>query len=175
MNLKYLVLGLLLVMPLLYFLGRGFEFDPKEIKSPLIGKEAPVFSLPVLGSTETMALSSYRGKPVVVNFWATWCVPCKQEHGLLLQAAARYGENVQFIGIVYQDTEEKIKAWLGSQGTAYPTLIDMGSRAAIAFGVYGVPETFFLDSQGIIVDKYAGPLPAAYLVDRLEHLLGGRL
>lgn len=170
MNWKYLSVGLVLVVPLLYFLGRGFDFDPKEIQSPLVGKPAPELTLPALGG-QTYQVSALKGTPVVLNFWATWCVPCKQEHELLQQAAAHYEGKVQFLGVVYQDTEEKIRAWLGPTGSKYPTLLDIGSRGAIGYGVYGVPETFFINRAGVIVEKFAGPVSAQYLVATVEKLI----
>ena len=173
MNWKYLLIGLVMVVPLLYFLGRGFEFDPKEIKSPLVGKPAPELALSAIGGGQNYDLMALKGTPVIVNFWATWCVPCKQEHALLQQAATHYQGQVQFLGVVYQDTEEKIKAWLGPTGSAYPTLLDVGSKGAIAFGVYGVPETFFINRTGVIVEKYAGPVSAQYLVGQIERLIKG--
>ena len=172
MNLKYLVVGLSFTLPLVYFMGRGFDFNPNKIDSPLIGKAAPDFRLTTLGGGEAGLADIKGGKPAVVNFWATWCVPCRQEHPLLQKAAQRYGEKVQFYGIVYQDTEDKIRDWLGPAGSVYPTLVDMGSRTAIAYGVYGVPETFFVDRNGVVLDKYAGPLPSAYLIGMIEKLLG---
>lgn len=169
MNWKYLFLGALFTVPLLYFLGRGFEFDPHRIDAPIIGRTAPVVTLPVLGGGERSVTSNTQ--PVILNFWATWCVPCREEYPLLKEAAKRYGDKVQFLGVVYQDTEAAIQKLLGPGGAPYPTLIDTGSRTAIAYGVSGVPETFFITRSGVVLDKYSGPLPADYLVSMIEKLL----
>ena len=169
MNWKILLGGLALVVPLLVILALGFGQDPHEFDSPLIGKPAPDFTLSTLDGVEVQ-LSSLKGKPVVLNFWATWCVPCRQEHPALLSAAARNGDRVQFYGVVYQDEPAKIEVWLDKHGKGYPTLVDEGSRAAIAFGVYGVPETYVIDAQGIIRNKFVGPVDPGTLSQQLEAL-----
>ena len=105
-----------------------------------------------------ISLESLRGKPVVMNFWATWCVPCYQEHPALVGAARALGKDVQFLGVVYEDDEARVGAFLEKRGSAYPSLLDDGGRTAIAYGVAGVPETFFIDAAGRVVEKYVGPL-----------------
>jgi cytochrome c biogenesis protein CcmG/thiol:disulfide interchange protein DsbE len=171
MNTKVLALGALVTVPLIAVLAAGFQHDPHEIASPLVGRPAPDFSLVPLGGDAPVQLSALRGTPAVVNFWATWCVPCQQEHPGLLQVAQLYGEKVHFFGVVYQDEPTKIDAWLQRHGSAYPTLVDEGSRAAIAFGVYGVPETFVVDAAGTIVHKFTGPVDPNDLADLLDTLV----
>ena len=94
---------------------------------------------------------------LVVSLWATWCIPCIQEHAALT-AAARTNPDVTFLGVVYEDTRENALNFLAQRGSAYNSYADEDGKAAIAFGVYGVPETFFIDAAGTIVDKYVGPL-----------------
>lgn len=171
MNTKVLVAGGLLTIPLVVVLAIGFQHDPRQIDSPLVGKPAPEFSLLPVEGTDPVSLTALRGKPAVVNFWATWCVPCKQEHPALVQVARMFGDKVSFLGVVYQDEPARIRTWLGQSGSAYPTLVDEGSRAAIAFGVYGVPETFVVDAAGTIVHKFTGPVDPNELVDLLNGLL----
>lgn len=171
MNWKYLSIGLLVTVPLLVLLAVAFQYDPHYIASPLIGKPAPDFSLPVLDSTQEQRLSDLKGSPVVLNFWATWCVPCRQEHANLQAASQKWGKQVQFLGVVYQDEPAKIRDWLNRYGSGYPTLIDVGSKAAIGFGVYGVPETYFIDAAGVIQDKYAGPLSLELINAYVQALL----
>jgi cytochrome c biogenesis protein CcmG/thiol:disulfide interchange protein DsbE len=113
-------------------------------------------------------LADYRGRVVVLNFWATWCVPCFQEHPLLVGAARSLGERARFVGVIYEDSEEQVRAFLARQGSAYPSLVDPGSRTAIAFGVFGVPETYFIDAEGKIAAKHIGPLDAASLEAKLR-------
>ena len=171
MNWKVLVAGLVPVVALVGVLASGFGKDPKALPSMLEGKAAPPFELITLDG-ETISLESLKGKPVVLNFWATWCRPCVQEHPVLLQASQVYGpRGVQFIGILYGDEAENASAWLAREGQAYPTLLDPGQRTAIDYGVGGVPETFFIGRDGTIVHKYSGPIPMAKMVEILEELL----
>jgi cytochrome c biogenesis protein CcmG/thiol:disulfide interchange protein DsbE len=161
------VLTVLLVTVLLAGLGR----DPKHINSPLIGKSAPPFTLQRAGSGEAIDLTAFRGKPVVVNFWATWCGPCWEEHPILNASARAYGDRVQFLGVVFQDDEAKILGFLQQRGAAYPTVIDNHGKTAIAYGVGGVPETFVLDANGMIVAKHDGPISAEQLQSYLAEVL----
>jgi cytochrome c biogenesis protein CcmG/thiol:disulfide interchange protein DsbE len=156
-----LAVGLIVVGVLVAVLASGFQHDPRAITSPLLGKAAPDFTLQTLepdasGTTATVKLSAQHGTPVVINFWATWCIPCQQEHSTLLAVSREFNSVAKFYGVVYQDKPEAIDAWLKARGRAYPTLIDVGSQAAIAFGVYGVPETFVIDKKGIIREKFTG-------------------
>lgn len=171
MNVKVLVVGALVVVPLVLVLASGFQHDPHSISSPLVGKPAPDFSLGAIGADAPVQLASLRGKPVVVNFWATWCVPCQKEHAGLLQVSRMFAGKVQFYGVVYQDEPAKIQEWLGRHGAGYPTLVDEGSRAAIAFGVYGVPETFVVDAAGLIAHKFTGPVDPNQLAALLDRLV----
>jgi cytochrome c biogenesis protein CcmG, thiol:disulfide interchange protein DsbE len=157
-NRKALVVGLLVVLPLLAVLVANLGRDPHTVRSPLIGNPAPPFALRAVAGGDPISLESLRGKPVVMNFWATWCVPCYQEHAALVGAARTLGREVQFIGIVYDDEEARVSAFLAERGSAYPSLLDDGGRTAIAYGVAGVPETFFIDAAGRVVEKYVGPL-----------------
>lgn len=175
MNKTVLVTGLLLVVPLVVVLAMGFGRDPHAIRSPLIGREAPPFSLVTVGEQkETLSLASLQGKPLVVNFWATWCQPCKQEHGVLTRGARMFGDKVQFVGVVYEDEEPAILDFLARYGSGYPALLDQGGKTAIAYGVTGVPETFFIGADGKVVSKYAGPLTPDLLAQHVRGLLEAR-
>jgi len=158
MNRVVLISGLVIFAALVGVLFLNLGHDPSAINSPLIGKPAPSFALKAVGSGETIDVARLRGKPAIINFWATWCGPCYQEHPTLVQNAQVLGKQVQFVGVVFNDTEPKIQAFLNERGSAYPTLLDESGKTAIAYGVGGVPETFFLDRNGTIVAKYAGPL-----------------
>lgn len=158
MNRTVLAVGSVVGIALLGILFMALGNDPGKIDSPLIGKAAPGFALKAVGSGETIDLQQLRGRPVVINFWATWCMPCYEEHPTLVANARSLGNDVQFIGVVFNDTEEKIQAFLRERGSAYPTLLDQQGKIAIAYGVGGVPETFFVNRQGTIVAKYSGPI-----------------
>lgn len=171
MNKKVLVVGLLLVVPLIVVFALSFGGNPHAVRSPLIGRQAPPFALETVGDHRTVSLASLAGKPTVVNFWATWCEPCKLEHGVLTRGARAFADQVQFVGIVYEDEEKAITAFLDRYGSGYPALIDEGGKTAIAYGVSGVPETFFIDATGRIVSKFAGPLSPDRLAQHVRELL----
>ncbi|MEK7704984.1 MAG: redoxin domain-containing protein [Myxococcota bacterium] len=170
MNWRSALIGAVVVIPLLVILALGFGQDPHEVPSVLEGKPAPAFELATVDG-KPMRLEEFRGKPVVINFWSTWCRPCKLEHGLLQQSARMYGERVQFVGIVYQDELEAVRRYLQAGGEAYPQLMDSGSKVAIDYGVAGVPESFFIDATGVIRHKQAGVLTPDVLRGTLDRLL----
>jgi len=163
LNRVVLIAGILITVALVAILSAGLGKDPQHIDSPLIGKQAPDFALKAVGTGETIDLTQFRGKPLVVNFWATWCRPCYEEHPVLVSNAQIMQGQVQFLGVVFQDKEEKIQQFLNERGTAYPTLVDQAGKTAIAYGVGGVPETFFLNKDGRIVDKFVGPIDSESL------------
>ena len=171
MNKAVLIAGSVIGISLLGVLFLALGNDPTRIDSPLIGKPAPAFALKAVGAPQTIDLQKLRGRPVVVNFWATWCMPCYEEHPTLVQNARALGSDVQFIGVVFNDTEDKIQQFLNERGSAYPTVLDQQGKTAIAYGVGGVPETFFLDRQGIIVAKYSGPMNSEILQANVQKAL----
>ena len=162
MNRTVLIIGILIVAAVVFVLFAGLGKDPAHIDSPLVGRPAPPFALKAVGSGELLDIEKLRGRPVILNFWATWCGPCYEEHPTLV-ANARNLPGVQFVGVVFNDDEDKIMRFLAERGTAYPTLLDANGKTAIAYGVGGVPETFFINPAGTIVAKYAGPLSTAEL------------
>lgn len=170
MNRKVLVIGVFLVGILMAVLATNLDRDPHKVRSPLLGRVAPGFQLRLAGGTENMSLDQYRGKPLVVNFWATWCVPCYAEHPVLVAGARANSGRAQFLGVVYDDKEPKILEFLAQYGSSYPNLIDREGKTAIAYGVYGVPETFFIAGDGRIVAKHEGPLTPESLTANLGKL-----
>jgi len=157
LNRRVLALGLLLVVPLLAILLMNLGRDPHAVRSPLVGRPAPPFTMTPVGGGAPVSLESLRGRPVVLNFWATWCAPCIQEHPALNGVAAER-KDVTFLGVVYQDEEPRIREFQRRYGSAYPSLLDPEGKAAIAYGIAGVPETFFIDTKGTIVAKVSLPL-----------------
>lgn len=173
MNRKVLIGGAVLALPLLALLVLGLGRDPHKMDSPLVGRAAPPFALKPAGGGEPVSLESLRGKTVVVNFWATWCAPCFQEHRVLVEGARRYGQDVVFLGVIYEDEEPKVVEFLRRQGASYPSLMDDGGKTAIAYGVYGVPETYFIAPDGTIASKYVGPLSPSLLQGFVEKARAG--
>ncbi len=163
-----LLMGLVLILPLLALLASGFGKDPHRLPSTLEGKTAMDFDLRDLDGNR-VHLADLRGTPVVLNFWATWCMPCRAEHPLLV-AAARATPGVKFFGVVYGDQPGAVKRYLASAGTSYPHLVDPDNGVAVDYGVAGVPESFFIDRNGVIVAKQPGPLDAGTLAMRLAQL-----
>ena len=173
MNRKVLIVGGAVALPLIGLLLLGLGRDPKQIESPLIGREASPFRLEPVGGGAPVSLEALRGKVVVMNFWATWCVPCYQEHPVLVEAARRTTGDPVFLGIVYEDDAAKVQAFLAKQGSGYPSLMDEGGKTAIAYGVYGVPETFFITPDGKVAHKYVGPLTPKLLQEFVQRARGG--
>ena len=172
MNPWVLGAGLAVVLPLLAVLVLNLGRDPRSVRSPLIGRAAPAFSLAPVGGGAPISLESLRGRPAIINFWATWCVPCFEEHAALT-AAARTFREVHFLGIVYEDEEATTQAFLAQRGSSYSSLLDPEGRTAIAYGVFGVPETFFIDGAGRIVEKYVGPLDRGTIAALIARAKGG--
>lgn len=172
MNWKRSFMGVGFALPVVVLLGYGLTRDPRQIDSPLPGRPAPDFALPALDAGDSIMLSELRGNVVVINFWASWCIPCRQEHPVLLQAAQTYEpQGVKFVGIAYNDRPEDSRRWLNELGSAYPSLVDAGARTAIDYGVTGVPETFILDQQGTVAFKKFGPITTPEITQKLDSLL----
>ena len=168
-----LVLALLPVLTLIGVLAYGFRTDPRAIPSPLVGTQAPDFVLPLFDGGAAR-LSDYRGKAVVLNFWASWCIPCREEAPLLEAAwRALKDRDVMFLGVNIQDSEEAASRFLREFSQTFPNGRDAAGKIAIDYGVYGIPETFFIDRQGRITAKVIGPLGPEMLVARTREALQG--
>lgn len=138
---------------------------------PRAGTVAPDFQLQTFDG-KVVRLSDYRGKPVVVNFWSSWCVPCRDEQPGLVQVAKDYGSRgVVFLGIDIQDTQRDALAFLSQFGVSYPIVTDATGAVYINYGVVGVPETYLVSRQGTIAQKIVGPADPAQIEGSLEELL----
>jgi cytochrome c biogenesis protein CcmG/thiol:disulfide interchange protein DsbE len=144
------------------------------VPSPLIGRNAPDFNLPVLGAQgRTMSAQDMRGKVWLLNVWASWCVACRLEHPLVLEAAKAGA--VPIYGLNYKDQPAEARQWLEKFGNPYvSSLSDREGLVGIDFGVYGVPETFVIDRAGVVRYRQAGPLTRAS-IDRVILPLVGKL
>ena len=166
------VAAVALVASLLAF---GLSRDPTQLRSPLVAKAAPDFALPTLDGGRTVRLADLRGQVVVLNFWASWCAECRVEHPALQAAWDRFrDQGVVFLGVPFQDAPSASKAYAAAVGGDWPLLADPSSSTALAYGVYGVPETFFIDARGRVASKHVGPVSYEQLIDEVSRLLEER-
>ena len=169
-SLRFLI-PLALFGALAWFLYAGLSLNPREVPSPLIGKPAPAFALPRLDDpTQTVKREDLLGKVWVMNVWASWCAPCREEHPLVVAFARE--RKVPVIGLNYKDRPGDARTWLERLGNPYAaTLIDFDGKVGIDFGVYGVPETFVIDAQGVVRFKHVGVLTRQVIGQKIEPLL----
>lgn len=137
--------------------------------APIQARPAPAFSVPLFEGG-TFQLGEQRGRPVLINFWASWCIPCEDEAAALERASRRYGDRVQFIGVNVQDTDANARAFLRRFGVTYPNGRDASGEVAVEYGMSGVPETYFVDRTGALVRKWQGPLDDERLRQFLDEL-----
>ncbi len=167
---RYLIpLGVFIV--LVVFLAIGLNLNPREVPSPLIDKPAPQFQLARLDDpAQAVRPEDLRGKVWLLNVWASWCVACLQEHPVLVEFS-RSGL-VPIYGLNYKDKRDDAHAWLAKNGNPYTvSIVDGDGRVGIDYGVYGVPETFVIDKQGVIRYKHIGPITPEVLKDKIVPLV----
>ncbi len=171
MKLVKFLIPLALFFTLVGFFAVGLHLDPREVPSPLIGKPAPDFALTRLDApTQTIRRADMLGKVWILNVWASWCDACRDEHPHLVEFAKTRA--VPIYGLDYKDQREPAQAWLAQRGNPYDaSLFDGDGRVGIDFGVYGVPETFVIDKQGVIRFKQIGALTPQVLQDKVLPLL----
>lgn len=162
---------LVLFVVLAGFLAVGLRLNPREVPSPLIDKPAPAFKAALLSNPEqSLTPQDLMGKVWVLNVWASWCVACRVEHPLLVEFAKR--GVVPIYGLQYKDDRQAGMDWLKRLGDPYTdSLMDRDGRIGIDYGVYGVPETFVIDRQGVIRFKHIGPVTVEVLRDQIEPLV----
>ncbi len=163
------LLPIVLVAGLVAVFWRGLDRDrdPRALPSALIGQPAPALDLPALqDGAAPLSLAAYKGQPVLVNFFASWCLPCRAEHPMLTKLGAEFG--IPVIGIVYKDKPAAARDYLADLGDPYQAIgQDESGRAGIEFGITGVPETYVIDRAGIVRYRLAGPISAENLDDQL--------
>jgi cytochrome c biogenesis protein CcmG/thiol:disulfide interchange protein DsbE len=162
---------LLVLVALVIFLGAGLKLNPKEVPSPLIGKPSPEFNLPRLDNAAVnVRREDMLGKVWMLNVWASWCVACRDEHPLLVEFSRK--KLLPIYGLNYKDDRMAGLKWLGNFGNPYDaSLFDQDGRVGIDFGVYGVPETFIIDRNGVVQFKQIGPLTPDVIRTQIEPLI----
>ena len=168
---KRFLLPLALFAGLVGLLAVGLTLKPREVPSPLVGKPAPAFSLPLLHAPDqTLALQDLRGKVWLLNVWASWCVACREEHPVLVDLAR--SSVVPIYGLNYKDQRADALQWLQRFGNPYrQSMSDTAGLVGIDFGVYGVPETFVIDKAGVIRFKHIGPVTPEVLREKILPLV----
>lgn len=166
------LIPLVLFGALLFFLVRGLNLNPREVPSPLIDRPAPAFAMPTLADTgHVVRREELLGRVWLLNVWASWCGPCRTEHPQWLQLAQRQ-PGVTLIGLNYKDERDAASAWLQDLGNPYTdSLFDPQGQLGLDYGVYGVPETFVIDRDGIVRYKHVGPLTPAVIHEQIEPVL----
>lgn len=166
---RYLPLAVFLA--LLAFMATGLRLNPRDVPSPHIGKPAPEFAAPQLHDAQRLVTNAeLRGSVWLLNVWASWCEACRTEHPVLMDLAA--GGHVQMVGLNYKDGREAGIQWLQQHGNPYRvSAYDPDGRVGLDYGVYGVPETFVIDKQGVVRLKHTGPLSEEFLRKTLLPLL----
>ncbi len=162
---------------LVAFFFVGLRLDPSEVPSPLVGKPAPAFDLPEIKDlSQRVTNADLSGRPTLLNVWATWCGGCRQEHEMLLQLAEQGG--VPIYGLNYRDERSGALRWLDQLGDPYVAVAyDPDGSGSIDWGVYGAPETFLIDPDGVVVYKHLGPMtPSVWreeFMPRMQQMQGG--
>lgn len=157
-------------------LASRFGRDPALVESPLLGQSAPTLQLELLDGSATFDMADLKGSIVVVNFFASWCLECRKEHADLVATSNAFADrNVRFVQIAYQEDPAATLGYLEDVGVSEATtyLRDDRSRAAIAYGVFGIPETFFIDESGTVVGKIIGEADALILGATLDSIIAG--
>jgi len=149
------------------FLAVGLKLDPREVPSPLIGKPAPAFELPLLQQPDKrFTPADMRGKVWLLNVWASWCESCRDEHPLLVELSKQ--GVLPILGLNYKDKSEDAQRWLTQFGNPYQlSAVDADGRIGIDYGVYGVPETYLIDAGGVIRYKQIGAITPAILEQKI--------
>lgn len=167
-SIKFL-LPLVAFISIAIFLGIGLTLDPRDLPSALINKPAPAFNLDLLSEPQQkFAPADMKGKRWLLNVWASWCVGCRVEHPILNEIANN--TDIFMVGLNYKDDPEAAKQWLAERGDPYDRIpLDIQGNAGIDWGVYGVPETFIIDENGVVLYKHTGPLNASSVEEILPY------
>jgi len=164
---KRFLIPLAVFVLLVGFLAVGLQLNPREVPSPLVGKAAPAFDLPVLSQPDKRFVpADMRGKVWLLNVWASWCVSCREEHPVLIDLARK--GTLPIVGLNYKDKADDAQRWLKQFGDPYQlSVADADGRVGIDYGVYGVPETYLIDAAGVIRYKRIGVVTPAILEQKI--------
>lgn len=170
--------GVVGALAALFLFGLLRGSPDRDIPSALLGRTVPAFELPLYEHYATsygpsLDLDEHRGRPMIINFWASWCGPCYEEAPHLERVWQRYGDQVLVIGVQTQDRDARTagRAFIDRFGLSFPNVIDNDSRVSIAYGLFGVPETFFVRADGTLAHKHAGPVTETMMVEQIEAML----
>jgi cytochrome c biogenesis protein CcmG/thiol:disulfide interchange protein DsbE len=173
MPIRRLIITLLIIVPILALLAYGFTRDSRYITSPLIAKPAAPFMLTMFDG-KTLTLDDLRGKAVFLNFWASWCPPCREEAKDLEAAWQKIKDkNMAFVGVALQDTDENSREFLKEFNVTYLNGKDESGKIAVDYGTWGIPESFFIDPQGRITYKHVGGIRAALVITKINEAANG--
>jgi len=169
---RWLRLGIVVgITALVVVLVLAFRRAPTDIRTGTVGKPAAAFTLQRLDGTGALSLAQYDGKIVVLNFFASWCIPCKEENPALLRVYERYRtSDVVFLGVLYQDSRESGQRYVRDNGVTWPTASDDDGRVAFSYGVFGIPETYFIGADGVIAGRHIGPIEETTLTNAIDRL-----
>jgi cytochrome c biogenesis protein CcmG/thiol:disulfide interchange protein DsbE len=173
MPIRRLIITLLIIAPILALLAFVFSRDAKYIHSPLLAKPAAPFNV-TLFDGKKVTLEDFRGKAVFLNFWASWCAPCRAEaHDLEAAWQKVKDKNMIFLGVALQDSEQASKDFLQEFRVSYLNGRDESGKIAVDYGTWGIPESFFIDPQGLITYKHVGGIRAALVLSKLDEAAKG--
>lgn len=149
--------------------------EDQALASPLVGRAAPAFEIPLYAADSTLSLEKLRGRPVVLNFWASWCLACRDEARVLEAGWQAHGPEIAFVGVAVDDEEGAARGFIARYGKTYYLGPDTQGTIAVDYGLFGVPETFFIGTDGRILAKHVGPLSRADLERRIAELRAGQV
>ncbi len=159
------------ISALVVVLVLAFRRAPQDLRTGTVGKPAAAFTLQRLDGTDKMVFDAPAGRVTVINFFASWCVPCKEENPALVRVYERYrGSDVVFIGVLYQDSRDNGLKYVRDNGVTWTTGSDDDGRVAFSYGVFGIPETYFIGADGVIAGRHIGPIDENTLVNGIETL-----
>lgn len=175
-TLFYRILTLSLIVFLLFVMYNALFGEEKiSTYSPLVGKSAPEFRLKTFDG-KAISLADLKGKALLLNFWASWCNPCKLEAGSLESSYKRFSEkDVEFLAVNVLDDHESAEKFISTFGGSFPNVYDEKRKIHLDYGVEGVPETFFISPDGIVTDKYRGPLTEALISSFMQNALNYKI